>query len=146
VDYRTRLALMTEALETMAASHRDGDFVIFNDLQTNDYVQFMVVPFLQEPVVRHVSLPLTADWSVPKVQWEVTDRGLHRSGPVPGMPPLGPAQVAAINDAGFVLNNQPNFRVYIDLTQLDAIAQECEHLFDILGSSPNFELSITIGG
>jgi hypothetical protein len=146
VDRLTRLALMTEALGKLAASHLDGNFVIFEDLKTKDYVQLIQFPFLgkgDELGPSHVRLPLTADRSVQKAEMEVTDRGLNTIGPPVGMPPLSPLQVAAIKDRGFALGDHPNFTVFIDLDHLDDIAQECEHLFNILGSSASFELGVT---
>jgi hypothetical protein len=148
VDRRTRLALMTEALGALAGSHRDGDFMVFDDLETKDYVQFMLVPFLgpgDEPGPRHSRLPLTANESVPKAQMEVTDRGLHTKSPPPGMPPLSPLQVAAIQDCGFALGDHPNYMAFINLEHVAAIAEECEYLFTILGSASSFELGVTNG-
>jgi hypothetical protein len=46
MDRLTRLALMTEALGKLVASHLDGNFVIFEDLKTKDYVQLIQFPFL----------------------------------------------------------------------------------------------------
>jgi hypothetical protein len=146
MDRRTRLELMTQALATLAGSDW-GDFVLFEDLQTRDYVQLAVAPSVGEAdgsVPCHVSLPLTADESIPKAQMEVTDRGVGADGPPPGMPPLGPSQIAAIEHRGFALSNHPNYTVFIDLDHVDAIAAECEHLFRILGSSASFELGVTI--
>ena len=73
MDRSTRLELMTQALARLPGSDW-GDFVIFEDLQTKDYVQFGVAPDVGEAdgsVPCHVILPLTADESIPKAQMEV---------------------------------------------------------------------------
>ena len=48
MDRQTRLSRMVQALRKLATSGQDGDFLIFADVKTEDYVQFMRVPFLGE--------------------------------------------------------------------------------------------------
>jgi hypothetical protein len=147
VDRIARTALMKEALGALARSHNDGDFVVFEDRKTGDYVQFMLVPFLGDvqETNRHSRLPLTANPSVLKAQMEVTARGLQYDGPSPGVPPISPDQDAAFKARGFDFGNYPNYQAVIDLVHLDAIVDECEQLFTILGSAPTFDLGVTTG-
>ena len=145
MDRIARTALMKEALGALARSDLYGDFVIFEDLKTGDYVQFMLYPDdIAQETNHHSRLPLTANPSVPKAQMEVTDRGLHSDGPPPGVPPISPEQDVAIKARGFDLG-YPNYKAFIDLDNLDAIADECKQLFTILGSSTSFDLGVTTG-
>jgi hypothetical protein len=142
-----RAARMRAALETLVDAQSEGGFVIFEDRATKDYVQFAVELFFREgddlPV--HRRLPLTADPSVPKAQMEVTARGVRGNGPPPGSSALSPAQDTAIRARGFAFHRGPNYTMVINLADLDAVVDECEHLFMILGSSPTFELGVECG-
>jgi len=149
MDRQTRLAHMVRALGNLATSGQDGDFLIFTNLMTSDYVQFMRVPLLVLGAGAslgsvHVSLPLTDDPTIPKAQWEVTDRGLYTATPSSGQPPLSLVQIAAIEARGFRRRPHPNFTVYIDLAHVESIDGECEMLFGILGSAADFDLDVSL--
>lgn len=144
MERRERSTKMKEALAALARS--EVNFVIFEDLKSEDYVQFAKAPEIDYGSWPHPThLPLTSNRSIPKADMEVTARGLHYDGPPPGVPPISPAQDAALKARGYDFHLEPNYMAIIDLHDVDAIVEECEQLFTILGSSSTFDLRVTSG-
>lgn len=125
MDREERLARMVEALRQIEGD--PNSFVVFGDADHPDnYVQ---LPYLG----------LDRDSFI-----EVTSRTWEDAGP-DALPPLTSAQVSALAELGFHRIPDPNYSMSLLDENPDRVAEICELAFEILGSSPQFVLTVTTG-